>query len=179
MSFPVLAFAEPEDRPKQLLGLLPVQEMLLVGCALIGIARRDRNALDVELGRHVVEERSNLIGRHAIEQRSVDVHSESLLAQEPDRTDRLVEHPVLADRFVVMLLEPVQMDREGEVGTGLEPVDLLFDKERIGAEIDEFLLGNDPFDDRNDVFVDQRLAPWDRDDRRTTFVDGCEAFFDA
>ena len=41
---PVLALAEREDLAEQVLGLAAVEEMLLVGSALIGIAGRDRNA---------------------------------------------------------------------------------------------------------------------------------------
>src|SRR6185437_10506249 len=47
---PLLALAEREHLPEQLLGLAPRQEMLLVGRALVGIARRDRYA-DAELRR--------------------------------------------------------------------------------------------------------------------------------
>ena len=41
---PALALAEREHLAEQFLGLAPVEEVLLIGGALIGIAGRDRDA---------------------------------------------------------------------------------------------------------------------------------------
>ena len=49
------AVAAPEDVAEQLLGRRAVEEMLLVGRALIGIARRNGDAVDAERG-DLVEE---------------------------------------------------------------------------------------------------------------------------
>ena len=56
-----------------------------------------------------------------------------------DRPDRALEHAILSDRQVVLVLEPVEMDREGEIGAGIEEVLFLFEQKRVGAEIDEAL----------------------------------------
>ena len=45
---PLLALAEREDLAEQLLGLAAVEEVLLIGRPLIGVAGRDRDA-DAEL----------------------------------------------------------------------------------------------------------------------------------
>ena len=55
-----------EDVAEQLLGLAPVEEMRLVGRALIGVARRDGDAVDAD--RHdLVEEARDALGLGAVE----------------------------------------------------------------------------------------------------------------
>ena len=51
---PFLAFAEGKDVAEQFLGLATVEEVLLIGRPLIGIAGRDRDA-DAEFFREVEE----------------------------------------------------------------------------------------------------------------------------
>jgi hypothetical protein len=53
---------------------------------------------------------------------------------------------------------------------------LLFKKQRVGAQRYELLARNDAFDDFADLLVDQRLAARDRHHRRSTFVDRIQAF---
>ena len=107
------ALAAREDVAEQLLGLLAVEEMLLVGRALIGIARRNRDAVEADR-LHLVEERCDALGLGAVEQGAVDVDAEALGLGQLDRVDGLVVDAVLADRLVVHLLVAVEMDRPGE-----------------------------------------------------------------
>ncbi len=68
------------------------------------------------------------------------------------------------------------MDREEQIGRRLEQMQLLLQKQRVGAERDEFLARDDARDDLADLLVDQRLAAGDRDHRRAALVDRVEAF---
>src|SRR5690349_160341 len=68
------------------------------------------------------------------------------------------------------------MDREEQIGRGLEEVQLLFQQQSVGAERDELLARDDAFDDLADVLVDQRLAARNGNHRRAALVDRVEAF---
>src|SRR5229473_3119192 len=144
------------------------------GPALVLAARKD--VAEQLLG--VVEEGRDVGGGMAVVDRGVDVDGESPGLGGLDRGDGAVEYALLADRFVVMLLEPVEMNGEEQVGRRLEQIELLLQEQRVGAERDEFLLGDDAFDDLADLLVDERLAARDRDHGRAAFVDRVEAFLD-
>src|SRR6266446_5721456 len=73
----------------------------------------------------------------------------------------------------------VEIDRPGEIRTGLEQVNLFLEEQGVGAEIDKFLLGHDKRGDLIDVAVQQRLAAGENHDRGATLIDGIEALFDA
>ena len=93
-----------------------------------------------------------------------------------DRRTRRARTAFHADRLVVMLLDAVEMDREEQVGRGLEQCELLLQQQRVGAQRDELLARHDALDDLADVLVDQRLAARDRHHRRAALVDRVEAF---
>jgi len=59
---------------------------------------------------------------------------------------------------VVILAVAVEMDRPGEERVGLELLDLLFEQERVRAQIDKFLAGEDALDDLVDLAVQQSQA---------------------
>src|SRR6185312_6003838 len=74
---PVLAaIAAGEDVAEQLLGFIAIEEVLLVRRALIGIAGRNRDAVDAD-GSGLVEESGDLVRLGVIEQRAVDVDPEA------------------------------------------------------------------------------------------------------
>ena len=146
---PVLALAEREHVAEQLLGLGAVEEVLLVRGALIGVARRHRDA-DAEFGREV-EEFCDLFRRMAVEDRGVDVDGKASRLRGLDRGDRAVEHALLADRLVVMFLQAVEMNREEQIGRGLEQMELLLQQQRVGAERDEFLARDETSHDLADL----------------------------
>src|SRR6185437_9014233 len=70
------AVAALEDAAEKLLGLAPIEEMRLIGGALIGIARRHGDAIDA--ARHdIVEEPRHALGIGAVEEGAIDVDAKS------------------------------------------------------------------------------------------------------
>ena len=67
--------------------------------------------------------------------------------------------------------QTVDVDREGEVGAGLELVELALHQDRVGAEVDELAAVDVAAHDFADVVVNQGLAAGDRDDGRAAFLD--------
>ena len=74
---------------------------------------------------------------------------------------------------------PVEVHTECQVFAGLEEIDLFLQQQSIRAEVDVFLAGYQAFDNFADPRMHQRLAAWDRDHGRATFIDSAEAFFRA
>ena len=79
--------------------------------------------------------------------------------------------------MIVLFLEAVEMHRQGQVRARRELIELLFQEQRVGAEIDELLARNDAFHDLHDLLVQQGLAAGNGDDRRAALVHGLEALF--
>jgi hypothetical protein len=151
--------------------------VLLVGRALVGVARRDGDALDPQVGDEV-EERRGARGLGVVEQGAGHVDPEAGRFDRSDRLDRALEHALLVDRPVVLLFQPVEMDRKGQVGVGFEEMQLLFEQQRVGAEVDEALARDQRGDDLADLFVQQGLAARDRDHRRAALLDRVDAVRD-
>ena len=53
-----------------------------------------------------------------------------------------------------MLAQSVEVHGEKEIGRGLEQMQLLLEQERVGAERDEFLLGNEALYDVRHLAMD-------------------------
>ena len=104
---PLLAFAQREDPTEQFLGLAAIEEMLLVGRPLIGVAGRNRDA-DFQFFRQI-EEGRDIFRRMAVEDRRVDIDGESLGLGLLDRRDSDVENAAERHRRVVVVLQSVQM----------------------------------------------------------------------
>ena len=64
-------------RPEQLLGGGAVEEMLLVGRALIGVAGRHGDAVDAEPG-HRIEKGGDALGIRVVEEGAIDGDAEAL-----------------------------------------------------------------------------------------------------
>ncbi len=75
------AAAAFENLAEELLRARPVEEVLLIGGALVGIARRDRDALDAHF-LHLIEEVGDLVRLGAVEERAVDVGAEAALLRD-------------------------------------------------------------------------------------------------
>ena len=170
---PLLALAEREDFSEQLLGLAAAEEVLLIRRPLIGITGRNRNA-DAELFSQV-EKRRDVFCRMTVENRAVDVDGKTLGFRSLDRGHRLFEAAIHAYRLVVMLFDAVEMHGEEQIGRRLKQMQLLFQKQRVGAQRDEFLARDDAFDDFANLLVDQRFAARNGDHRRAALVDRVEA----
>ena len=165
-----------EDAAEQFLGPLAVEEMLLVGRALIGIAGGDAD-LHAH-GGHLVKEGSDLLGLGIVEQGSVDDGAEAALLGLLDRSHGAIVHAFLADRTVMLFPPAIQMHGPGEVRARLEQVHLLFQQQRIGADDDEFLPRDAGFHNLVDFLVQQRLSTGDHHHRRAAFIHRLQAFGD-
>ena len=172
------ALAAPDDIAEQQLGLSAVEEMLLVRRPLVRIARRDGDALHPQ--RHgVVENLGHARRLGVVEQGAVDVHPETQLPRLAGRPGGDLEHAPLVDGVVVFRLQPIEMNGEGEIRAGLEKVELLLQKHRVGAEVDELLARHDARNDLADLLVDERLAAGDGDDGRAALVHRLQALLNA
>ena len=125
------------------------------------------------------EELGHLLGVGAVEQGGVDGHAEAARPGLADRLDRLVEYALAADGLVMMRPVAVQMHREGQIRGRGEAVEFAAQQQRVGAQVDEALLGDQALDDRFHVVVDQRFAAGDGDDRRAAFLRRVQAVLDA
>ena len=93
-----------------------------------------------------------------------------------DRGNRAIEHALLGDRLVVMLLQAVEMHREKQIRRRFEQMEFLLQQKRVGAQRHEFLARHQAAHDLADLLVDQRLAAGNRHHRRAAFVGGIPAF---
>ena len=101
---PLMPAAEAEDVAEQVLGLLPLEEMGLIGCPLVGVTRRDGDSFNAKFT-HVVKELSDFLGLGIVEKRAVDVYSKALgSATFLDRGNRLLEHALSVDGAIMLFL---------------------------------------------------------------------------
>src|SRR5262249_6155896 len=173
---PFLALAS-EDVPEKLPRSRAIEEMLLIWCALIGVARRNRDAIDAE--RHnTIEEARHALRIGAAEQRAVDIYPKAFGLGGSDRRDGTVVDPGLANRSVMHLLVAVEM--HGPIELGVRPIlrELFLHQQRIGADGDVFALGKRAVHDFGKLPVQQRLAASEYDHWRTAFIDGLHAVGD-
>ena len=84
---------------------------------------------------------------------------------------------VAADGGIVLGLEPVHVDAEGEEFGGLKEVEFAFEEESVGAEVDVFFAGDEAFDNLVDFRVDEGLTPGNGDHGGAAFVGGGPALF--
>src|SRR6266702_7236547 len=106
----------------------------------------------------------------AVEDGGIDVDGEAARLGRLDRGHGAVEHALLRHRLVVMVLQPVEMDGEEQIGRGLEQIELLLEQQCVGAERDELLARHEAAHDLADLLVDQRLAAGNRYHRRAALV---------
>src|SRR5262249_4565535 len=107
---PALPFAARKYVAEQFFGLSAIEEVLLVGGTLIGIARRDRYP-DAKLLR-VIEKGVDVFGRVSVIDRGVDVDRKTFRLGGLDRGYRAIEYARLADRLVVMLAQAIEVNGE-------------------------------------------------------------------
>ena len=160
-----------EDFAEELLGLAAGEEVLLIGRFFVGVAGGDHQAVDAQVG-EAVEHLADAFGVRADEEGGVGGDAEAALLGGLDRVDRDVPDAVAADGIVVILFESVDVDREGEVGAGLELVEALFEQDGVGAEVDELPALDEAADDVADLLVDQGFAAGDGDDGGAAFLGG-------
>src|SRR5437764_1931916 len=158
--------------------LLYAREMLLVGRLLVGVGRRDHHLIDPELVVEVVEHLADSLWGVVGEEGGVGGDSEASALGFVNRRRGLVEHAVAANRLVVALAQPVHVHRPGEVRRGLEQLHLLLHRERVRAQVDKPLAGDQLADDGVDLGMDERLATRDRNHRRPALLHGGDGVLD-
>ena len=84
---------------------------------------------------------------------------------------------VAADGGIVLGLEPVHVDAEGEEFGGLKEVEFAFEEESVGAEINIFFPGDEALDNFIDLGVDEGFPAGNGDHGGTAFIGGGPALF--
>src|SRR6185437_1674684 len=105
---PFIAFTAAERLAEYLVRTLDAQEMLLVGCLLVCVGRRDLHHVDLQLVVEEVEDRTNRLGTVLIEERRVGIDPEAASFGILNRLDRFVENAVTTDGLIVTILHTVE-----------------------------------------------------------------------
>src|SRR5262249_44454343 len=121
--------------------------------------------------------RADAVWIGAVEERGVRRDAETGLHGSLASFDSLIVSAVAANREIVMFALAVDVNRERQILTRLEEMQLLFKQKRIRAEIDVFLALDEPFDDLVDLRMHQRFAAGDGNHRRAALIHRLEAFF--
>ena len=151
--------------------------MLLIGRALVGIARRYVDPDAEFLGE--IEEAGNFFRRLIVEDGRIDVDVVASRLGGLDRLDGNVEHAVLAHGAIMLHLHAVEVYGDREIRRRLEKMELFLKQQRVRAERDELFARHDAFDDLADFLMDQRLAAGDGDHRRAALIDRVQTFLHA
>ena len=152
--------------------------MLLVRRLVVGVARREHHAFDAQV-HHLIEERADALRIGAIEKRRIGGDAEAALDRFANAVDRDVVAAFAADREIVVLALAIHVHGERQVLARREKMDLFFQQQRVGAEVDVLLARDQPVDDLVDLRMHQRLAAGDGDHRRAALFDGLEALLRA
>jgi hypothetical protein len=163
-----------EDLLEELLAVVAVQEVVLVRRFFVDVAGGEHHAFDAEV-HGGVEEVADVGGVDAGEEGGVGGDAEPALDGFLDGFHGDVVGAVAADGGVMLVLQAVEVDGEGEVFGGLEEIELALEEQGVGAEIDVLFAGHEAVDDFVDLGVDQRFAARDADHGGAAFLDGVEA----
>ena len=121
-----------QNGPEQAPRACPPEEVLLVGCLVVGIAGREHHAFDAQL-HHFVKKRADALGIGAIEQRGIGCNAEALFHRFPDSFDGQIVATLAANGKIVMLFLPIHVHRERQVFAGLKKSKFFFEQQRVGA----------------------------------------------
>ena len=176
MNFQLRAAAGASASRNSARGLVAVQELVLHRGALVPVPRRDGHAVDAER-RHVVEEPVQVGRVVSDEDGRVRRDPEPTPLGNPDGLDRGAVDAGALDGRVVALLDPVEVDVQGEGGARGEEVELALEQDGVRAEVDELAALDQARRDAIDGRVDERLASGDADDGRAALLGGGPALF--
>lgn len=112
-----------EDFFEEFAGFLHFQELVLNWSFFVTITRRDHHPIDTEIG-HFVEKLLKVLRGMAKEHSGIRRHAKATLLGFFDCFNSGVESTRTANRVVVMLLDPVHVNREREVFTRGEEIQL-------------------------------------------------------
>ena len=115
----------------------------------------------------------------AVEQRGVGGDAEAAAEGLFHGVDGDVVSTFAADGEIVLFALAIEVNAEGQVLARLEEIDLFFQQQRVGAEVNVFLARDQAFDDLVDLRMHQRLAAGDGDHGGAALVDGAETLFRA
>ena len=149
--------------------------MFLVWGFLVRVAGGEHHALDAQV-HHFVEEGAHRLRIGAIEQRGVGGDAETALEGFFDASHGEVISTFAAHGEIMFFAAAVEVYAEGEIFAGLEEINFLFQQQRVGAEIDVFLAGDQALDDLGDPGMHERLAAGDGNHGRATLIHSAEAF---
>ena len=117
----------------------------------------------------------NLLRLGAVEQGAVDVDAETPCLGGFDGANGDIIGARLANGFVMLVAPAIQMDVPGKGGVRLVAVELLFQQQGVGAQINAAALIQQPLDDLFHILVEQGLATGDADHRSAAFTGGFQA----
>ena len=126
---------------------------------------------------HVVEEGAHGFRIGSVEERRISRDAEAAAEGFFDRIDGNVVSALAANRKVMLFALAVEVHAEGQVLTRLEEMNLFFQQQGVGAEIDIFLARHQALDDLTDLRMHERLAAGDRHHGRSAFVNRAKTFF--
>ena len=148
--------------------------MFLIGCFLVAVTWGEHHALDVQF-HHGIKKFADASGIGAFEQGGIGGDAESAGDGFFDGFEGDLVGAIATDGGIVFGFETIHVDAEGEVFCGFKEIELPLEEEGVGAKVDVFFAGDEAFDDRIDLGMDQRFAARDGDHRGAALVGGVPA----
>ena len=148
--------------------------MFLIGCFLVAVAWREHHALDVQF-HHGIKKFADASGIGAFEQGGIGGDAESAGDGFFDGFEGDLVGAITTDGGIVFGFETIHVDAEGEVFCGFKEIELPLEEEGVGAKVDVFFAGDEAFDDRINLWMDQRFTARDGDHRGAALVGGVPA----
>ncbi len=154
-----------EDLAEELPGSFPAQETVLVVGVLIVEPGGHGHGLHPQRG-EVIEKFCRITGCLPLEKRGIGGDPETGGHQLSDRGRCPGKGTLVADSGVVPFGQAVEVDIEGQVGTGLKTLQLALDEQAVGAEVDKPFLPDELADNGVDLRMEQRLSAGNGHHRR-------------
>ena len=150
-------FALVKDFLEKFFGAFPAKEMFLIGRFLVAVTRGEHHALNLEL-HHLIKKFANAGGIGAFKEGGVGGDAEAAGDGLLNAFEGGFVGAIAADGGVVFGFEPVHVHAEGEIFSWLKEIDLTFEEEGVGAEVNVFLAGDEAFDNFIDLGMDEGFA---------------------
>ena len=136
--------------------------MFLIGCFLVAVAWGEHHALDVQF-HHGIKKFADTSGIGAFEEGGVSGNAESPGDGFFDGFEGDLVSAIATDGGIVFGFETIHVDAEGEVFCGFKEIELPLEEEGVGAKVDVLFAGDEAFDYRIDLGMDQRFTARDGD----------------
>ena len=155
-------------------GFLAGQEMVLIGGFLVAVAGRDHHPFDAEFG-ECIEKPAEPLGIDAVVKRGIGRNAKAFGQGGFDGPDDDIVNAITADGGIVLLFGAVEMDGKREIFRRRELVEMFFEQQRIGAEVNEFLAGHQTSGNLANLRMQQGFAAGNGDNRGAALLGRCEA----